>query len=175
MKPMALQQGHGLHALDGAAHGVAGAEHLLDGALELLREALVPHLPRNVEDDTLRQVAAVLDVLGLLAVAERLLQRLDDEAGGVGLHVDLGLAILDRQAHGDADALPLAGALHNVIANLLRGHAQRADLGRKTDEGACSPPYWRSVTIFTSLGSNLGAMASCCFSLARRASRLLPR
>merc|ERR1719401_3209596 len=31
--------------------------------------------------------------------------------------------------------------------------------GANTDEGACSPPYWRKVTTFTSLGSNLGAMA----------------
>merc|ERR1740120_167434 len=30
--------------------------------------------------------------------------------------------------------------------------------GARTDEGACSPPYWRSVTTFTSLGSNFGAM-----------------
>merc|ERR1740129_2212403 len=30
--------------------------------------------------------------------------------------------------------------------------------GASTDDGACSPPYWRSFTTLTSLGSNLGAM-----------------
>merc|ERR1719311_1896479 len=32
-------------------------------------------------------------------------------------------------------------------------------LGARTEEGAVSPPYWRKHTIFTSLGSNFGAMA----------------
>merc|ERR1719379_2024325 len=32
-------------------------------------------------------------------------------------------------------------------------------LGANTEEGAVSPPYWRKHTTFTSLGSNLGAMA----------------
>merc|ERR1719221_634864 len=31
-------------------------------------------------------------------------------------------------------------------------------LGASTDDGACSPPYWRSFTTFTSLGSNFGAI-----------------
>merc|ERR1719240_780853 len=30
--------------------------------------------------------------------------------------------------------------------------------GANTEDGACSPPYCRRVTILTSLGSNLGAM-----------------
>eukprot|EP00428_Durinskia_dybowskii_P028597 CAMPEP_0170242362 /NCGR_PEP_ID=MMETSP0116_2-20130129/20952_1 /TAXON_ID=400756 /ORGANISM="Durinskia baltica, Strain CSIRO CS-38" /LENGTH=69 /DNA_ID=CAMNT_0010493207 /DNA_START=12 /DNA_END=218 /DNA_ORIENTATION=+ len=30
--------------------------------------------------------------------------------------------------------------------------------GASTDEGACSPPYCRSVTTLTSFGSNFGAM-----------------
>merc|ERR1719316_2552585 len=33
--------------------------------------------------------------------------------------------------------------------------------GASTEEGACSPPYWRRQTILTSLGSNLGAMLPC--------------
>merc|ERR1719442_240172 len=31
--------------------------------------------------------------------------------------------------------------------------------GASTEDGACSPPYCRSFTTFTSLGSNLGAIA----------------
>merc|ERR1719491_427426 len=30
--------------------------------------------------------------------------------------------------------------------------------GANTDDGACSPPYWRKHTILTSFGSNFGAM-----------------
>mmetsp|Transcript_103885 Transcript_103885/g.332982 ORF Transcript_103885/g.332982 Transcript_103885/m.332982 type:complete len:202 (-) Transcript_103885:10-615(-) len=40
--------------------------------------------------------------------------------------------------------------------------------GASTDEGACSPPYWRSVTIFVSLASNLGAMAASAAAAAPR-------
>jgi len=32
--------------------------------------------------------------------------------------------------------------------------------GANTEEGACSPPYCRRKTTFTSLGSNFGAMAT---------------
>mmetsp|Transcript_31624 Transcript_31624/g.93916 ORF Transcript_31624/g.93916 Transcript_31624/m.93916 type:complete len:216 (-) Transcript_31624:8-655(-) len=124
-----LLQGHRLHALDRAADGVAGPEDLLHGARELLGEALVAHLAGDVEDGRLRQVAAVLDVLGLLAVAERLLKGLNDERGGVRLDVDLGRTVLDGELHGHADALPGAGALDDVVADLLRGHAQGPDLG----------------------------------------------
>merc|ERR1719454_219438 len=31
-------------------------------------------------------------------------------------------------------------------------------LGAKTEEGAVSPPYWRSFTTLTSFGSNFGAI-----------------
>mmetsp|Transcript_8710 Transcript_8710/g.12824 ORF Transcript_8710/g.12824 Transcript_8710/m.12824 type:complete len:203 (+) Transcript_8710:614-1222(+) len=121
-------QGSGLHALDGAADGVAGAEDLLHGALELLREGLVAHLSDDLEELGLGQVARVLDVLDLLSVTEGLLELLDDQAGGVRLNVDLGSSVLNGQLHGDTNALPSAGALDNVITDLLRRHAQRTDL-----------------------------------------------
>merc|ERR1719371_117775 len=35
--------------------------------------------------------------------------------------------------------------------------------GARTEDGACSPPYWRNLTTFTSFGSNFGAIvAACC-------------
>merc|ERR1740138_364075 len=40
--------------------------------------------------------------------------------------------------------------------------------GASTEEGACSPPYWRRKTTFTSLGSNLGAMTAAVEKMQRR-------
>ena len=64
----------------------------------------------------------MLDVLGLFAVAERLLELLDEEGRSVGLDVDLGLAVRNRQLHRDADPLPLLRILDDVVTNLLRAH-----------------------------------------------------
>merc|ERR1740121_3603874 len=121
-------QVNGLAAVDAAADGVASAEHLLDSSLELLGQALMPHLPDDVEELLLRQIPAVLDVLGLLAVTQRLLELLNDEAGSIRLHVNLRGAVLDRQPDSHADTLPLAHALDNIVADLLRRHTQWTDL-----------------------------------------------
>jgi hypothetical protein len=74
----------------------------------------------------------VPDVLDLLPVPLGLLERLDDEGGGGGDDGDLGLPVLHRELHGDAQALPVPGGLlGDVLADLLRGEAERADLGRQ--------------------------------------------
>ena len=44
---------------------VTGAQDLLGGAFELLGQALLAHLADNVQEDVLREVTSVLDVLGL--------------------------------------------------------------------------------------------------------------
>jgi len=82
-----------------------------------------------------------LTVLDLLAVARRLLQRLDDQRGSGRHDLDLGLAVLHEEFGRDAEALPVQGGLRNIIANLLWREAQRANLRRQrrhsTDLPAC--------------------------------------
>merc|ERR1719215_1391916 len=52
--------------------------------------------------------------------------------------------------------VPLTMSSPTFFGDIPRGPT----FGAKTDDGACSPPYWRKRTIFTSLGSNLGAIAT---------------
>ena len=59
-------------AVHSAADALRGAKNLLHGARELLRERLGLHCPCDVEDLVQGDVAGVLDVLLLLAVARRL-------------------------------------------------------------------------------------------------------
>merc|ERR1719378_60871 len=50
--------------------------------------------------------------------------------------------------------VPLTMSSPTFLGDIPRGPT----LGAKTDDGAVSPPYWRKQTIFTSFGSNFGAM-----------------
>merc|ERR1719436_1200063 len=52
-------------------------------------------------------------------------------------------------------AVPLTMSSPTFLGDMPRGPT----FGARTDEGACSPPYWRSFTTLTSLGSNLGAIS----------------
>merc|ERR1719387_2253661 len=109
----------GLLAIDRAANCKACSKNLLCCALELICLTLFAHLPDNIEELILSDVSAVLDVLGLLAVTEWLLQILDDKTGGVGHHFNLCLTVLNCQLDSDSNALPGTSGLDNVIANLL--------------------------------------------------------
>merc|ERR1719198_2825718 len=51
-------------------------------------------------------------------------------------------------------AVPFTMSSPIFLGDIPRGPT----FGASTDEGACSPPYWRRQTIFTSLGSNFGAI-----------------
>jgi hypothetical protein len=69
-------------------------------------------------------------VLDLLAVTLRLFKSLDDERRGGRANLDLGLTVLHDELARHAQAVPLAtGRLHDIITDLLRRHAERADLG----------------------------------------------
>ena len=59
----------------------------------------------------------MLDVLLLLAVSGRLLEGLDDEGGGRGDDGDGGLAVLDGELDGDAEALPVARRFGDVFTD----------------------------------------------------------
>ncbi|KAG1332013.1 putative 60S ribosomal protein L12-like [Cocos nucifera] len=122
----------GVLAVDGAADGDAGAEDFLDGAGEVLGHGSRPHHPGDLNDVVEGDVAVVLDVLGLLAVALRLLKGLDHQGGGRGHHRHLGLAVLHGELDGDAEALPILGRLlGDVFTNLLGGETEGTDLGRQ--------------------------------------------
>ena len=114
-------------------------------------------VPGGVEDVLDGDVAVVFDVLHLLAVAVRLLQRLDDQGRGRGAHGDLAtvnifysstniflslflphlrLPVLHGELDGDLEPLPVAGGLHDVLADLLGGEAEGSDLGGEGAGGA---------------------------------------
>lgn len=87
------------------------------------------------------------DVLLLLAVSRRLLERADDERRSRGHDRHGRLTVLDRQAHSHActgasdtvsramrrrtQALPVAGRLRDVLADLLGRETERTNLGRQ--------------------------------------------
>ena len=120
-----------IHAVHGAAHGLRGAEDLLHAAAELLAHGAGPHHAGSLDDVIHRDVAVVLDVLNLLPVPGRLLQRLDDEGGGGGDHGAGGLSVLHLQLHGHLQTLPVAGGLGNVISDLLGGETKGTNLEGK--------------------------------------------
>lgn len=107
--------------VDGAADRLGRAEDLLDAAGERGREGLlgVAHGAGNVDDGVEFNVARVLDVLLLLAVADGLLEGADDERRSGRDDRDGGLTVLDRELDRDAETLPVAGRLGDVLTDLL--------------------------------------------------------
>jgi hypothetical protein len=101
-------------AVDLATGGESSADNLKDGTLDGL---------------------GVLDVLLLFAVTRGLLEGLDDQGGGRGNDRDGGLTVLDGQADGDAETLPVAGGLGDIFTDLLGRKTERTDLGRKGGRG----------------------------------------
>jgi hypothetical protein len=71
----------------------------------------------------------VLDVLLLLAVTRRLLEGLDDKGRGGGNNGDSGLTVLDGQADGDTETLPVTSVLGDIFTNLLGRQTEGTDLG----------------------------------------------
>lgn len=107
------------HAINGAANRLGRAEDLTDGALELLRHRARAHRASDGDDVGHRDVAVVLDVLLLLAVARRLVKSLDNERRSAGNNADLGDTVLHNQLDREAETLPVGRGLGNVITDLL--------------------------------------------------------
>src|SRR5699024_1837611 len=93
------------------------------------------HGPCNLDDLVHGQVATVFDVLHLLSVASRLLQRLDDQRGGGRDHCDGRLSVLNDQLAGDLEAFPVGGGLGNVITDLFRRQTKGTDFGSERRGG----------------------------------------
>jgi hypothetical protein len=102
-----LDENVGLLSLHGAAHRQAGSQNLADGSGELARLRALAHFARHVVHVLERDVAVVLDVLHLLAIARRLGQRLENERGGRGNDLNGRVAVLNDQLHSHAQTLPV--------------------------------------------------------------------
>jgi len=118
-----------VRAIDGAANGDASSKDLLDSADEISGVGLGAHLPGDLDYLIHGDLAVVNDVLHLLSVSARLLERLDDQRGGGVEHADLALLVLDLHFHLDLDALPALGGLLDVFADLLGRHTDGGALG----------------------------------------------
>lgn len=106
-------------SVDSASDRLAGSQDLLDRAAELLCQRLVPHSAGNLDDLIHGDVSVVLTVLLLLAVADGLLQGLDDQRAGGRDDGDLCLTVLDGQLHSDTQTLPVLTGFSNVFTDLL--------------------------------------------------------
>ena len=93
------------------------------------------HGAADLDDLVERDGLGVLDVLLLFAVTRGLLEGLDDQRGGGGNDRDGGLTVLDGQADGDAETLPVASGLGDIFTDLLGRKTERTDLGRKGGGG----------------------------------------
>ena len=113
--------GAGGHAVDGAADRLAGAEDLLAGAGEGGSHGAGTHDAGDADEVVLGDVAVVLDVLLLLSVTQRLLERLDDVGRGSRDDLDGSLTVLADQLDSDVQALPGLSGLDDIIGDLLGG------------------------------------------------------
>jgi hypothetical protein len=125
----------GAAAIDLAADGESSTENLENTTAELLGHGAGAHGAGNLDDVIHGDGLGVLDVLLLLAVTGRLLEGLDDEGRSGGHNRDGGLTVLDGQADGDAETLPVASGLGNIFTDLLGRKTERTDLGRKGGRG----------------------------------------
>ena len=133
-----------------AANTERRAENLLGGALERGGHGFVAHRASDLDDLVERDGLGVLDVLLLLTISRRLLERFDDERGGGWDDRDSGLTVLDCEADGHAETFlyealerpmvwvcvigmsyPVSRRLGNVFTDLFRRQTERADLGRE--------------------------------------------
>ncbi|EPY41732.1 60S ribosomal protein L12 [Angomonas deanei] len=121
--------GLGRLTLDLAADGDGGTKHLHHYGLEVGTHGLGLALLGDLDDLRKGDVAVVLDVLHLLAVARRLLEGADDTRGGGGGDNNGGNTVLDAELAGDLETLPVLGGLGDVLTDLLGVQTKRTDLG----------------------------------------------
>jgi len=122
-------------SVDGAADGLRGAQDFFDGAFQLTRHGTLFHDAGDVDDLFERHVAAVFDVLDLLAVARRLLESADEKRGSARNHAHRRLTILNGQLDGDAKTFPVLRRFCDIITNLLRRQTERSNFRRERRRG----------------------------------------
>ncbi|KAF5225679.1 hypothetical protein ECC02_001443 [Trypanosoma cruzi] len=115
-------------AIDCAAYGKRRAEHLHHDGLHVGPHGVGRRLLCNLKNLREGDIAAVLDVLHLLAVTRRLLQGADQTRGNGGRDTHSGHTVLDAQLTCDLETLPVLRGLGDVLADLLGIQAERTDL-----------------------------------------------
>lgn len=108
-------------AIDRAANAVGRTQHFLAGTGQFAGHRAGSHHPGNADHFIEGDVAIVLDVLDLLAIAWRFLQGLHDQGGSRWDNRDGSLSVLDGQADSDLQTLPVSGGLGDVVTDLLGG------------------------------------------------------
>lgn len=124
------------------------------------------HGAADLDDLVERDGLGVLDVLLLLTVTRGLLEGLDDQGRGGGNDRDGGLTVLDGQADGDTETLPVAGGLGDIFTDLLGRKTERTDLGRKGGRGTDLTSGGTEVNDLLLVGVEFGSFAKS--ALARR-------
>lgn len=146
-------------AINLAASGEGSADDLKDGTLERLGHGLVTHGAADLNDLVKRDGLGVLDVLLLLAVTRGLLEGLDDQGRSGGNDRDGGLTVLDGQADGDTETLPVTSGLGDIFTDLLGRKTERTDLGRKGGRGTDLTSGGTEVNDLLLVGIELGSFA----------------
>merc|ERR1712137_802757 len=116
-------------AIDGASDRHTRAEHLLHGSREVTSIALGAHLLGGLLDIVQGEVAIVDNVLHLLAISGRLLERTHEQRSGGRDNRDGGLAVLHGQQDTNADSPPVLGALGISSAIFLGGSLSGPSFG----------------------------------------------
>merc|ERR1712137_1340966 len=109
-------------AIDGASDRHTRAEHLLHGSREVASIALGAHLLGGLLD-------IVDNVLHLLAISGRLLERTHEQRSGGRDNRDGGLVVLHGQQDTNADSPPVLGALGISSAIFLGGSLSGPSFG----------------------------------------------
>lgn len=96
-------------------------QHFLAGTGQFASHRAGSHHSGNADNFIEGDVTVVLDVLDLLTIAWWFLQGLYDQGSSRWDNRDGSLSVLDGQAHGDLQTLPVSSGLGNVVTDLLGG------------------------------------------------------
>jgi hypothetical protein len=121
--------------VDCASDRERSSQNLLQSSLESSGLRLESHGSGDVENLIAGEVTVVLDVLGLLAISEGLLELLNDERSIVRNEFDGSLSVLNGQLSCNSDTFPVHGSLLDVFSNLLWRHTKWTDLRGKDGRG----------------------------------------
>lgn len=107
--------------VNSATNSVGCSQDFQNGTLESSRDNSSlggSHCARDVNDGFKGDVATVLDVLNLLAVANGLLQSLNYQSSGGGHNFTCNLSVLNAETDGDLNSLPGSSSFGNLSTSL---------------------------------------------------------
>lgn len=106
-------------AFNRASNRLCSAKNFLASTCHVPCHRSDTHDLGNIPDILEANITVVKDVLHLLTVTERFLQRLNDECGSGRHHRGSGLTVLDGQLDRKLQPLVVLSGLGNIITNLL--------------------------------------------------------